>query len=267
MRAKSLEYSVVMENEGLGGDNVAGRTSLDFSGKEQLYAQLYDILFQDIIGGVYAVGDLIPSESELMRNYGVSRATARKAMEMLSNNGLISKRRGKGSEVISNMPANSLQRVTSYMKKNVADNVSPQKRLLDAAVVPAPDGPAVALGLPAGTPVYRLRRVRYSGDLPFYLETLYYEDGYVPNILEHDFSKESLRAYVYNTCGISWVRATQKIFSCVADADRAELLGIEEGDPLLLIERVSFDAQDNPREYVETYFRGDLYRLEIELDA
>ena len=53
---------------------------LDFSGKEQLYRQLYDILFQDIVNGAYAVGDLIPSESELMRQYGVSRATARKAI-------------------------------------------------------------------------------------------------------------------------------------------------------------------------------------------
>ena len=72
-------------------------TPLDFSGKEQLYRQLYDILFQDIISGVYAVGDLIPSESELMEQYGVSRATARRAMEMLSDNGMISKRRGIGS--------------------------------------------------------------------------------------------------------------------------------------------------------------------------
>lgn len=246
---------------------MADHVALDFSGREQLYSQLYDILFQDIIGGVYAVGDLIPSESELMREYGVSRATARKAMEMLSNNGLITKRRGKGSEVISNIPSNSLQRVTSYMKKNLADNLVPQKRLLSASVVPLPEGPAADLALAPGTPAYRLCRVRCSGETPFYLETLYYEDGYVPHILEHDFSKESLRAYVYNTCGISWARAEQKIFSRVATAEQAELLGIEPGDALLYIRRVSYDAQNKPRECVETCFRGDLYHLEIELDA
>lgn len=245
---------------------MADQTELDFSGREQLYSQLYDILFQDIIGGVYAVGDLIPSESELMRRYGVSRATARKAMEMLSNNGLIQKRRGKGSEVIANMPNSSLNRVTSYMKKNVADNVVPQKRLLDASIVPIPEHAATVLKLKPGTPSYRLRRVRYSGDKPFYLETLYYEDGYVPHIMERDFSKESLRAYIYNVCGIKWTHASQEIYSVVADAEKAELLNIKPGDPLLFIKRVSFDERDVPRECVETYFRGDLYHLEIELN-
>lgn len=246
---------------------MASQATLDFSGKEQLYSQLYDILFQDIIGGVYGIGDLIPSESELMRQYGVSRATARKAMEMLSNNGLITKRRGKGSEVISNVPSSSLQRVTSYMKKNVADNVVPQKRLIDAGVVPIPADAAAALGLKAGTPAFRLRRVRYSGDRPFYLETIYYEDGYVPHIEERDFSKESLRAYLYNRCGISWKRASQDIYATKATPEQADRLSIEVGEPLLLIERVSFDQQDTPREYVETYFRSDLYHLEIVLDA
>lgn len=246
---------------------MASQAALDFSGKEQLYSQLYDILFQDIIGGVYGIGDLIPSESELMRQYGVSRATARKAMEMLSNIGLITKRRGKGSEVVSNVPSNSLQRVTSYMKKNVADNVVPQKRLIDAGVAPLSERAAEALDLEPGTPAFRLRRVRYSGDRPFYLETIYYEDGYVPHIAERDFSKESLRAFLYNRCGISWRRASQDIYATRADAEEAERLNIKEGEPLLLIERISYDQQNVPREYVETYFRSDLYHLEIELDA
>ena len=53
--------------------------ALDFSGRQQLYYQLYNILFQDIISGRYQVGSLIPAESELMKTYQVSRATARKA--------------------------------------------------------------------------------------------------------------------------------------------------------------------------------------------
>ena len=72
-------------------------SELDFSGKEQLYSQLYDILFQGITSGAYKIGDYIPSESDLMKRYDVSRATARKAMELLSNNGLIEKKRGRGS--------------------------------------------------------------------------------------------------------------------------------------------------------------------------
>ena len=173
-----------------------------------------------------------------MRQFGVSRATARKAMEMLTNNGLITRRRGKGSEVISNVPSNSLQYVTSCMKKNVSDNVVPQKHLVDADVAPISKNADQALELEKGVTSFRLRRVRYSGDKPFYLETIYYEDGCVPYIEERDFSKQSLRAFSYNGC----VRAV------VANAGQADRLNIKEGDPLLLIKRVSFDKQTVPRE-------------------
>lgn len=244
---------------------MAEQTALDFSGKEQLYSQLYDILFQNIISGVYTVGDLIPSESELMRSYGVSRATARKAMEMLSNNGLITKRRGKGSEVISQVPATSLQHVNSYVKKGVVDNGTPQKRLLEAKVMPAPSEVAENLKLDTETKVYCMRRVRYAGEVPFYYEVIYYPDGYAPGITSRDFSKESLRAYLADKCGITWSRAEQKIYSCAATDELAELLDVEPGTPLLLIKRVSYDQHNDPREAVDTYYRADLYHLEIEL--
>lgn len=96
---------------------MANTSELDFSGKEQLYSQLYDILFQGITSGAYKIGDYIPSESDLMKRYDVSRATARKAMELLSNNGLIEKKRGRGSEVIANVPLSSPKRVSSYIKR------------------------------------------------------------------------------------------------------------------------------------------------------
>lgn len=241
-------------------------SELDFSGKEQLYSQLYDILFQGITSGAYKIGDYIPSESDLMKRYDVSRATARKAMELLSNNGLIEKKRGRGSEVIANVPLSSPKRVSSYIKKNVDEFAVPQKRLIESGVVTMPQHVARELGLAEGTKAFCLRRVRVSGDRPFYLETIYYEDGYVPHIAERDFSKESLRAYLNNSCDIRWSRVSQKIGACVATDEQAELLGISAGAPLLNITRVSHDQQNVPREYVESFYRADLYRLEIELD-
>lgn len=122
-------------------------SELDFSGKEQLYSQLYDILFQEITSGAYKIGDYIPSESDLMKRYDVSRATARKAMELLSNNGLIEKKRGRGSEVIANVPLSSPKRVSSYIKKNVDEFAVPQKRLIESGVVTMPQHVAHELGL------------------------------------------------------------------------------------------------------------------------
>ena len=239
--------------------------ALDFGSREQLYYQLYDILFQGIVNGTYAVGDLIPSESELMRTYGVSRATARKAMEMLANNGLITKRRGYGSEVISNQPNTSPRRVVSYIRKNAIDRVTPVKRIVDAKIVPAPADVAAGLQLEEGADVFRLRRVRYSGDQPFYMEINYLEKSMVPDALSRDFSKESLREYLSTACHIKWQYASQEIYAIAADEEKAAFLGIGKGDPLLYIRRISYDVSDVPREFVTSYYRADLYRLEIEL--
>ena len=70
------------------------KQELDFSGREQLYYQIYDIMFQEIVNGKYAEKDLLPAESELMERYGVSRATVRRAMDLLKDEGLIEKKPG-----------------------------------------------------------------------------------------------------------------------------------------------------------------------------
>lgn len=242
-------------------------TKLDFSGKKQLYYQLYDILFQDIVNGTYAIGELIPSESELMRSYAVSRATARKAMEMLSNNGLICKRRGRGSEVISTRPVGSPNKVASYIKKSVSDKITPVKRFVYARIEPADDKVAQLLDIPVGTEVYALCRVRCSGDMPFYLEFIHIEATLVPDALERDFSRESWRTFISLDCDLHWSRALQRIYATSCEEWIAARLGVEPRSPLMYIERLSFEESGRPRELVRTYYRSDLYHLEIELDS
>lgn len=238
---------------------------LDFSGREQLYYQLYNILFQDIINGKYAIGSMIPAESELMKTYHVSRATARKSMEMLANDGLVTKRQGCGTIVVNNQPNNSPRRVVRYSKKNEVHHVIAIKKLINKAVIPAPKEIAECLHLSEGTDLICLKRVRYADTEPFYLEINYFEKEYVPEVIHRDFSKESLRVFLTNSYHIKWSYAQQEIYSILADETFAELLHVEQGSPLIYIKRISFDAENVPREVVATYYRADKYHLEIEL--
>ena len=238
-------------------------TALDFNSREQLYYQLYDRLFQGIINGQYTLGECIPSESELMKTYQVSRATARKAMEMLANDGFVKKQRGLGTVVISTHPKHSPQRVVNYSRKSSSEN--PEKRIVDFKIVPAPNHVATLLNIKEATDLIRLRRVRYGDGEPSYLEINYFEKEYVPEMLSKDFSKESLRVFLDKTYNIQWSYAKQEIYSMIADKEISKLLKVEVGFPLLRIKRVSFDVNDIPREYVETYYLGNKYNLEIEL--
>ncbi|GCF94960.1 GntR family transcriptional regulator [Enterococcus florum] len=240
-------------------------TTLDFNSREQLYYQLYDLLFQGISNGTYKVGELIPSESELMKRYQVSRATARKAMEMLANDGFVKKKRGLGTVVVSTRPNHSPQRVVNYSRKNEPTSVISQKKIIHFNTIKAPKEIAQVLNLEPETDLICLKRVRYGGKEPFYLEINYFEKDYVPKILTRDFSKESLRVFLNKTYDIQWAYARQEIYAITANEEFSQLLQVETGSPLLHIKRVSYDVKDCPREYVDTYYLADKYHLEIEL--
>lgn len=238
---------------------------LDFSGREQLYYQVYNILFQDIINGKYRIGERIPAESELMKQYHISRSTARKSMDMLVNNELVIKKQGQGTIVISNQPKDSPRRVVRYSKKKKEDHVIAVKKLIEKKTVHATTEIAENLKLTKGTPLICLKRVRYADVEPYYIEINYFEKAYVPEVLHHDFMSESLRIFLANVYHIKWSYAYQEIYSIVANEEMAHLLHVLKGSPLLYIKRISYDKDNIPREYVATYFRADKYHLEIEL--
>jgi GntR family transcriptional regulator len=87
----------------------------------------------------------------------------------------------------------------------------------------------------------------------------------MPGILDHDFSKRSLRDVKVNVYGIRWSRARQTIQAVGAPAEIARLLHIKAGSPVLFIERVSYSQDDVPVEFLRVYYRADRYILHNEL--
>lgn len=233
---------------------------------EQLYYQLYNILFQDISNGVYKVGDLIPSETELVSIHKISRATVRKAMELLVDNGLIERQRGIGSVVVSNRPVTALSHVSSYLKKLKGDPTTPIKQVISSKVAPASLVVSEALNLPENTLVFTLDRVRKSGDITYYSESVFLEASYVPDAEYRDFSTESLRAFYLNVRHIEFTSANQQIFAEAADEHTAQLLDIAVDSPVLAIYRVTYDKDNIPREYLVARYRPEFYYIEMQLN-
>ena len=241
--------------------------SLDVESHEQLYYQLYNMLFEYISNGTYKVGDLIPSETDLVKSMSVSRATVRKAMELLVGDGLVERRRGIGTVVVSNRPATAFKRVSSYVKRTTADAVTPVKHVVSATVVPASSELAERLEVEKGTQLFRLDRVRCSGDIAYYREIIHVVLSTAPGILRRDFSTESLRAYYTNVMHVTFARADQRVLAEGAGAETAKLLNIRPGSPLLMLQRVSFDSAGVPREYLQAEYRSDFYYLEMSLES
>jgi GntR family transcriptional regulator len=245
------------------------RTDLDFSSHEQLYYQLYNIIFRQIVNGEFAIGDLVPPELELAKRFNVSRATVRKAMEMLVNDGLVERRRGIGTVVISNRPSSALNWVSSCLRRSVVEESGGEpavKKVISSSIVLANEETAQALDVPVGTRLFRLDRLRCSGTHPFYRETAYLDESYVPHAIDHDFQKESLRAYYSSVLHVSWPRAVQNVRAGIADPETEQLLGIDPGTPVLMVSRISYDASGTPREYIKWNYRSDYYYFQISLE-
>ena len=240
---------------------------LDFSGRTQLYFQLYDILYRDIRDGVYKPGQLLPTESTLIEQYHISRVTVRKALDLLTNDGLIAKRRGYGTFVQNKKVEQTLTRVQHFANEMEKRGVESSVTMLANEIVYASKTIADELELTEGAELVRVERLRYADGVPMCIENAYFDARRCPDVPSGDFSRLSLRRFLEERYGIVWTHARQKIYAVAATARLAGYLGIKEGDPLIYIERVSNDRQDRLGEYLQAWYRGDSYYLTAKLQA
>jgi GntR family transcriptional regulator len=230
-----------------------------------LYLQLYQLLRREIRAGIWKPGDQLPSEPQLVERYDVSRATVRQAMQELVADGLIERKRGRGSFVAMPSLEQNLVRIVSFTEEMQQRGLEPNTHLISATLMPATERIAAKLGVEPGQELARLERLRLADGQPMSVEVSCLVHRYCPNVLEYDFTQISLRQTLQREYDITLARAEQTIHAIAAEKEMAELLAIEPGEPLLYIERVSYSDYDVPVEYLRRYHRGDRYSLYNEL--
>jgi GntR family transcriptional regulator len=215
-----------------------------------------------------APGAALPSERELCDEFQLSRVTIRKAMQALVDDGLLDRRRGAGTFVsitpVAENPGRvekSFSMLSSFTEDMLARGRRPSSEWVDRSEGAVTPEEALALGISPGSRVYRLQRIRYADD-----ETMAVEYATVPawGLKSLDEVVTSLyEALAAN--GNRPVRALQRVRAIGFEAEQAALLGIQEGDPGLLIERRAFAADGRVIEVTHSYYRGDAYDLVAEL--
>ena len=241
--------------------------SINRQSKLPLYQQLYDVLRGNITRGEWKPGDLIPAESELIEQYGVSRITVRQVLDMLVQEGLIYRQRGRGSFVAHPTVEQVLQRLVSFTDDMRQRGFAASTRVLFSGLLPAPQGIAAELEVPEGEEMARIDRLRLADGEPMCLEQSYLVHRHLPGVLKHDLAARSLREIKVNEYGIRWSRARQTIQAIQATPELAHALSIKIGAALLFIERVSYSQDDVPVEFLRVYYRADRYVLYNELSG
>jgi len=231
-----------------------------------LYFQLKELLRQEIESGHWQAGQRIPSEAELCQAFDISRSVVRQALRELEYQGLLYREQGKGTFVAQPKISESLmQDLSGFYEDMVAKGLTPVTKVLRQEVQPANKKIANYLQIEPGEKVIVIERLRSVGSEPINLVTTYLPYDICPDLIDEDLSTQSLYALLEKKYGLELSHGRRTIEAVAANQYEAQLLGVEEGAPLVLLDSVSYLRDGHPIEYFHAVHRGDRSRFEVEV--
>jgi GntR family transcriptional regulator len=232
-----------------------------------LHHQVLSALTERIESGVIRVGDRLPSEADLVRDYGVSRTTARRALDELRRQGMVRREPGRGTFLASPRLRSDLTYLYSFSEELERLGYRPEARLILQKEIVADEEVAEQLGVAPGEKVLYVRRLRLADGQPIFVGDSHLPVTRFPELREADYASVSLKGLMESCTDRSVVRARQWIGAAALPADVAGLLELEPGAPTLKIERVAFLEGDEPVESVVAFFHPDRYQHYNELSS
>lgn len=223
-----------------------------------LYLQVEAELKQKMLSGVYAVGERIPTEPELCKEYGVSRITVRRAVQDLVDEGLLTKVRGRGTFVA----------VPKYVvgvgpdENRGFENLSRQGmqtsyELLSAEEVPATGSTAHWLDIKPEEPVIHIRRLVMEGDVPMAIDDLYAPSDDFPGLIELIGQGASFYSVLKSVYGYRVGTDEMTLDASTTRHDEASLLRCTVGAPLFVLRKRVLRTDGRPLHYSKSVIRAD----------
>jgi GntR family transcriptional regulator len=225
-----------------------------------LYAQVRESIREQIAGGVLQPGEKLPPEEELAARMGASRMTVRRGILDLIDEGVLYRRRGVGTFVAHRHIDRNHNRLAGYLESAAEEGFAPRIEVLAREITGAKLVVARALNLREGEPVVRVRTLRLADEEPLAIHDEHVPYRLYPDILDAAIETRQLWELLSDR-GYPVKRAVQRVEARLADEEIAQLLGIEEGAPILYKLRTVFSEDGKPVEFAVCYNRGDRYSL------
>lgn len=198
-----------------------------------------------------------PSDVELVRQYSVSRHTAREAVRRLQAEGVLERERGRGSFLKSRrieQPVGSLYSLFRSVEDHGLEQRSKVRFLEERRDREA----AAALGRPAEEPLVYLERLRFAGEEPIALDCSWLPAFIGAPLLDVDFGHTALYKQLVERCGVTLTSAWERINPTLPSREQRELLDIGTRQPAFAIERLTYQVAE-PVEWRHSVVRGDRF--------
>ena len=230
------------------------------------YPQIARSLRQEILRKRLSPHARLSSEPELVRRFGVARATVRRALALLQTEGIVYSRQAVGTFVAEPPVEQELDQLFSFTEFMTYRGLKPGSRLIAAEVqrIEDPRSPVLLhLGLKAGARVFYVRRLRFGGQQPLVIANTWLPAARFPGFLKQDL--EGLSVYdIMGAKGYKPTDAVQTIEAVTLEAADAKLLTVPAGSAALLVRRVG-NVRGVPVEYAIDYYRADRTRFRVRL--
>mgnify|MGYP000243844724 FL=1 len=226
------------------------------------YEEIANILRDRIANGVYPVDSMLPIQSELSKEFGVSRMTIKKAVEILTIEGLIFSKQGNGTRVLNSSfwdKEDSKFRLNNY--NGLSQGLKNDERKLTSQIIQfAVEFPeaeiAERLQVEMIVPVYKIIRLRLLDDQPYVLEHTYMPCDLVPG-LDESILLQSIYAYLWDELNLKFAGSYRHITAEKPDEYDKMYLDCQNADPLLQVEQVVYLETGRPIEYSKSRNRFD----------
>lgn len=223
-----------------------------------LYQQVKDHIVRRIQDGSWRAGDRLPSENELVLQFGMSRMTVNRALRELVEQGRVVRVAGVGSFVAEDKPQSTLLQIANLASEIRQRGHDYRCDVLSVERISASLEIAAALDLRTGESVFHCVCVHREDGVPVQLEDRYVNPRAVPNFGTQDFAQ--LQPSEFLVRNVPFDQMEHVVDAVLPTAEQARLLDMAVSDPCLLLTRRTW-SRGMPVTMVRCLHPGSRYRL------
>lgn len=231
-----------------------------------LYQRLRDELAANVAENRWRPGEAIPTEAELVSHYGVSIGTVRKAVDKLVAEGLLERFQGRGTFVRRASFDNTLFRFFRFQSET-GESLAPEGRVLERALTEAPLQVTQGLQIPSGSSAIHLTRLRLINQRPLLAESIWLPQDKFSALLNIPLSEFGNLLYPFyeERVGHAVATAQENLTVEPVGIKEAELLQIDVGTAVIVVERVAFGYDQQPLEWRRYCGLASHFRYHVEI--